>query len=277
VGLLGLIVQIRIQDSLSLDWAFEPENQRAIRLGAAITLGLLAILAVVVSRMSKTSLTSLRMMQDNHSEQATVVNLKRHLTRYSAKELERRTTSLRASIDKLIDMNDSNDQRTNEAVLGTIFSDLAQLEQIGTELENIAQDNDKSPIQHASSIDLPELLADTLLAFYPQFNARGSHVSVTRCGASVVQADAKRLKQVLHVLMQAALQSAQEKDEVKILCERTLVAISLRIHHAHYSCPEEDLSLCQSIINLHKGILSAHPSPDGGLAIIIMLPLQKTA
>ena len=277
VGTLGLIVQIERYDSLSLDWAFEPENQRPIRLGAAITFGLIAILAVLINRINQPSLSALRTMQDDRSEQATTIKIKQQLTSYSARELERTTTSLRASIDQLVIKNDSEVDPARQALLDRLYSDLSYLEQLSADLKNIALDNTESPMPPTDSVDFPELLAETLWFFYPQFNERGAQVAIQRCGTSMVHANAKRLKLVLHTLMQAALKSAQEKDEVTIHCERTLVAVSLRLHHPHYQCPEEDLALCKSIIDLYQGFLSAHVSEAGGLEIAIMLPLQKTA
>lgn len=131
------------------------------------------------------------------------------------------------------------------------------------------------PTQNLDNVDFPELLAGTLSVFYPQFNARGAQVAMKRCGTSIVRANEKRLQQVLNILIHAALESIQENDEITLHCERTLVAVSLRLHHANFQCLEEDLGLCRSIIDLYQGFLSAHISSDGGLEIVIMLPLKK--
>jgi hypothetical protein len=133
VGTLGLIVQIERYDSLSLDWVFEPDNQRPIRLGAAITFGLIAILAVLINRINQPSLSALRTMQDDRSDHATTVKVKRQLTSYSARELERTTTSLRASIDQLVIKNNSEVDPTRQALLDRLYSDLSHLEQLSAD------------------------------------------------------------------------------------------------------------------------------------------------
>jgi signal transduction histidine kinase len=277
VAMLGLIVQLQVHDSLSLDWVFEQDNQKAIRLGVAVTLGLIAILAVSINHLSRTPITALRTMQDDRSEQATAVNVKRQLTSYSARELERKAATLRANIDRLGIKNASESESARQGLQASIYSDLSKLEQLSADLKSIAQDNKELPTQHLDNVDFPELLAGTLSAFYPQFNARGAQVAMKRCGTSIVRANEKRLQQVLNILIHAALESIQENDEVTLHCERTVVAVSLRLHHSHYQCLEEDLGLCKSIIDLYQGFLSAHVSSDGGMEIVIMLPLQKTA
>ena len=122
---------------------------------------------------------------------------------------------------------------------------------------------------------MPELLAESLLDFYQQFNAKGVQISVKRYGTSLVQADPKALQRVFNLLMQAALESAQTQSDVQINCQRTAVAVSVHVHHGHYTCPEEDLALCKSIVEEHGGAFSAYPTQEGGLEAIIMLPLIK--
>ena len=85
------------------------------------------------------------------------------------------------------------------------------------------------------------------------------------------------MQRVINILMQAALESAQTQSDVQINCQRTSVAVSVYFHHGHYSCHEEDLALCKSIVEEHGGAFSAYPTQEGGLEALIMLPLVKAA
>jgi K+-sensing histidine kinase KdpD len=196
---------------------------------------------------------------------------------YSAAKLERAATTLRTDLEGLAE--DSNAQRTpsDNILLDKLRAEILTVERLAAELREIAQHKQGGIQRAAIRVDLPELLAESLLDFYQQFNAKGVQISVKRCGTSLVHADPKAMQRVFNLLMQAALESAQTQSDVQINCQRTAVAVSVHVRHGHYTCPEEDLALCKSIVEEHGGAFSAYPTQEGGLEAIIMLPLIKAA
>lgn len=274
---LGLLVQIQLVGSLSFDWLVAPENQKAVRLAAALTLLTIAVAGVVINRVVTTSLEPLLTTKRDQSSQDKALSSNQVWMNYSAAQLARAATTLRTDLESLA--QDNNAQRTpsNTMLLDKLRAEILTVERLATELREIAQHKQGSIQRTATSVDLPELLAESLLSFYPQFNAKGVQISVKRCGSSIVQADQNAMQRVINILMQAALESAQTQSDVQINCQRTSVAVSVHFHHEHYSCHEEDLALCKSIVQEHGGAFSASPTQTGGLEAVVMLPLIKAA
>ena len=196
---------------------------------------------------------------------------------YSAAQLERAATTLRTDLESLVEDNNAQRTPSNQTLLDNLRAEILTVERLATELREIAQHKQGSIGKSAISVDLPELLAESLLGFYQQFNTKGVQISVKRCGSSIVHADPKAMQRVINILMQAALESAHTQSDVQINCQRTAVAVSVHFHHGHYICPEEDLALCKSIVEEHGGAFSAYPTQAGGLEALVMLPLVKAA
>jgi signal transduction histidine kinase len=275
LGTLGLVVQIELVGSLSFDWLVAPENQKPVRLAAALTLLTIAVAGVVINRVVTTSLAPLLTTKRDQSSQDNALNSNQVWMNYSAAKLERAATTLRTDLESLA--QDSNAQRTpsDKILLDKLRAEILTVERLATDLREIAQHKQRSIGRNTINVDLPELLAESLLDFYQQFNAKGVQISVKRCGTSIVQADPKAIQRVFNLLMQAALESAHPQSEVQINCQRTAVAVSVHVHHGHYTCPEEDLALCKRIVEAHDGAFSAYPTQEGGLEALIMLPLVK--
>jgi signal transduction histidine kinase len=274
---LGLLVQIQLVGSLSFDWLVAPENQKAVRLAAALTLLTIAVAGVVINRVVTTSLEPLLTAKRDVSSQDKALTSNQVWMNYSAAQLERATTTLRTDLESLAEDNNTQRTASNIMLLDKLRAEILTVEQLATELREIAQHKQDTIGRSATSVDLPELLAESLLDFYQQFNAKGVQISVKRCGSSIVQADPKAMQRVINILMQAALESAHPQSEVQINCQRTAVAVSVHVHHGHYTCPEEDLALCKRIVEEHGGAFSAYPTQEGGLEALIMLPLVKAA
>ena len=277
LGTLGLLVQIELVGSLSFDWLVAPENQKTVRLAAALTLLTIAVAGVVINRIITKSLGPLLNAKRDQSSQDKALSSNQIWMNYSAAQLERATTTLRTDLESLA--KDNNAQRTplNTMLLDKLRAEILTVERLATELREIAQHKQGSIQRTAISVDLPELLAESLLGFYQQFNAKGLQISVKRCGSSLVHADPKAMQRVINILMQAALESAQTQSDVQINCQRTAVAVSVHFHHGYYTCPEEDLALCKSIVEEHGGAFSAYPTQAGGLEALVMLPVIKAA
>ena len=277
LGTLGLLVQIELVGSLSFDWLVAPENQKTVRLAAALTLLTIAVAGVVINRIITKSLGPLLNAKRDQSSQDKALSSNQVWMNYSAAKLERAATTLRTDLEGLTE--DSNAQRTpsDKILLDKLRAEILTVERLAAELREIAQHKQGGIQRAAIRVDLPELLAESLLDFYQQFNAKGVQISVKRCGTSLVHADPKAMQRVFNLLMQAALESAQTQSDVQINCQRTAVAVSVHVHHGHYICPEEDLALCKSIVEEHGGAFSAYPTQAGGLEAFIMLPLIKAA
>ena len=277
LGTLGLLVQIELVGSLSFDWLVAPENQKTVRLAAALTLLTIAVAGVVINRIITKSLGPLLNAKRDQSSQDKALSSNQVWMNYSAAKLERAATTLRTDLESLA--KDNNAQRTplNTTLLDKLRTEILTVERLAAELREIAQHKQGSIQRTGISVDLPELLAESLLDFYQQFNAKGVQISVKRCGTSLVQADPKAIQRVFNLLMQAALESAQTQSDVQINCQRTAVAVSVHFHHGHYICSKEDLALCKSIVEAHGGAFSAYPTQAGGLEALVMLPLIKAA
>jgi len=277
LGTLGLLVQIQLVGSLSFEWLVASENQRAVRLAAAFTLLTIAIAGVVINRIVTTSLEPLLTTTREQSSQDKALNSNQVWMNYSAAQLERAATTLRTDLESLAEDNNAQRTPSNQTLLDNLRAEILTVERLATELREIAQHKQGSIGKSAISVDLPELLAESLLGFYQQFNTKGVQISVKRCGSSIVHADPKAMQRVINILMQAALESAHTQSDVQINCQRTSVAVSVHFHHGHYICPEEDLALCKSIVEEHGGAFSAYPTQAGGLEALVMLPLVKAA
>ena len=277
LGTLSLLVQIELVGSLSFDWLVAPENQKTVRLAAALTLLTIAVAGVVINRIITKSLGPLLNAKRDQSSQDKALSSNQVWMNYSAAKLERAATTLQTDLEGLAE--DSNAQRTpsDKILLDKLRTEILTVERLAAELREIAQHKQGSIQRTGISVDLPELLAESLLDFYQQFNAKGVQISVKRCGTSLVQADPKAIQRVISILMQAALESAQTQSDVQINCQRTAVAVSVHFHHGYYTCPEEDLALCKSIVEEHGGAFSAYPTQAGGLEALVMLPLIKAA
>ena len=277
LGTLGLLVQIELVGSLSFDWLVAPENQKTVRLAAAFTLLTIAVAGVGINRVVTTSLEPLLIAKRDQSSKDKALSSNQVWMNYSAAKLERAATTLRTDLEGLAE--DSNAQRTpaDKILLDKLRAEILTVERLAAELREIAQHKQGGIQRTAISVDLPELLAESLLDFYQQFNAKGVQISVNRCGTSLVHADPKAIQRVFNLLMLAALESAQTQSDVQINCQRTAVAVSVHVHHGHYICPEEDLALCKSIVEAHGGAFSAYPTQAGGLEALVMLPLIKAA
>lgn len=277
LGTLGLLVQIELVGSLSFDWLVAPENQKTVRLAAAFTLLTIAVAGVGINRVVTTSLEPLLIAKRDQSSKDKALSSNQVWMNYSAAQLERAATTLRTDLESLA--KDNNAQRTpsNTILLDKLRAEILTVERLATELREIAQHKQGSIGRNSISVDLPELLAESLLDFYQHFNARGVQISVKRCGSSIVHADPKAMQHVFNLLMQAALDSAHTQSDMQVNCQRTSVAVSVHFHHGHYTCPEEDLALCKSIVEQHGGAFSAYPSQEGGLEALVMLPLVKAA
>ena len=277
LGTLGLLVQIELVGSLSFDWLVAPENQKTVRLAAALTLLTIAVAGVVINRIITKSLGPLLNAKRDQSSQDKALSSNQVWMNYSAAKLERAATTLQTDLEGLAE--DSNAQRTpsDKILLDKLRTEILTVERLAAELREIAQHKQGSIQRTGISVDLPELLAESLLDFYQQFNAKGVQISVKRCGTSLVQADPKAIQRVISILMQAALESAQTQSDVQINCQRTAVAVSVHFHHGYYTCPEEDLALCKSIVEEHGGAFSAYPTQAGGLEALVMLPVIKAA
>jgi K+-sensing histidine kinase KdpD len=237
----------------------------------------IAVAGVVINRIITKSLGPLLNAKRDQSSQDKALSSNQIWMNYSAAQLERATTTLRTDLESLA--KDNNAQRTplNTMLLDKLRAEILTVERLATELREIAQHKQGSIQRTAISVDLPELLAESLLGFYQQFNAKGVQISVKRCGSSLVHADPKAMQRVINILMQAALESAQTQSDVQINCQRTAVAVSVHFHHGYYTCPEEDLALCKSIVEEHGGAFSAYPTQAGGLEALVMLPVIKAA
>ena len=277
LGTLGLLVQIELVGSLSFDWLVAPENQKTVRLAAALTLLTIAVAGVVINRVVTTSLEPLMNAKKEQSSQDKALSSNQVWINYSAAQLERAATTLRTDLQSLTEDNNAQRTPSNTILLDKLRAEILTVERLATELREIAQHKQGSIGRTAIRVDLPELLAESLLGFYQQFNAKGVQLSVKRCGSSLVHADPKAMQRVITILMQAALESAQTQSGVQINCQRTSVAVSVHFHHGHYTCPEEDLAVCKSIVEEHGGAFSAYPTQAGGLEALIMLPLVKAA
>ena len=277
LGTLGLLVQIELVGSLSFDWLVAPENQKTVRLAAALTLLTIAVAGVVINRVVTTSLEPLMNAKKEQSSQDKALSSNQVWINYSAAQLERAATTLRTDLQSLTEDNNAQRTPSNTILLDKLRAEILTVERLATELREIAQHKQGDIRKSAIRVDLPELLAESLLGFYQQFNAKGVQLSVKRCGSSLVHADPKAMQRVITILMQAALESAQTQSGVQINCQRTSVAVSVHFHHGHYICPEEDLAVCKSIVEEHGGAFSAYPTQAGGLEALVMLPLVKAA
>ena len=277
LGTLGLLLQIQLVGSLSFDWLVAPENQRAVRLAAAFTLLTIAIAGVVINRVITQSLAPLLTAKIEQSSQDKTLSSNQVWMNYSAAKLERAATTLRTDLESLAEDNNARPIPSNKTLLDNLRAETLAVERLASELREIAQHKQGEIRKSAIRVDLPELLAESLLGFYQQFNAKGVQISVKRCGTSIVHADPKAMQRVFNLLMQAALESAQTQSDVQINCQRTAVAVSVHFHHGHYICPEEDLALCKSIVEEHGGAFSAYPTQAGGLEALVMLPVIKAA
>ncbi len=226
------------------------------------------------------------------SEQA-----RRKLVADISHELRTPLATLQAQLEALEDgihqYNDTSHNRLKEQVsrLGKLVDDLYTL--------SLA---DVGALQyHKNHCDINEILSAVIHSFQPQFEQANIELSFDKlsAGKALIYADEKRLTQLFSNLLQNSLHytDAPGKTRVSgdqtdkhycIIIEDSAPGVALperahlleRLYRADSSRNRQrggaglGLSLCQSIVSAHNGVIKIDESTLGGLKISLQLPVN---
>jgi two-component system sensor histidine kinase BaeS len=152
-----------------------------------------------------------------------------------------------------------------------------------------------------ADVDLDELLQLAVDAFRDSAEQKTISLDYAAPGKTVaLRGDAQRLRQLLHNLLDNAVRYTDPGGSISVTLEKDRQLARLVISDTAPGASEEEcglmfkrlyrldasrnrhsggsglgLAICQNIVKAHGGQISAGPSPEGGVAVTTLLPLQS--
>ncbi len=153
-----------------------------------------------------------------------------------------------------------------------------------------------------SPVDAFETVEAAAESTRAQAKDRGLEISVSGATGHLVNADARRLEQLLLNLLNNSAAYTDAPGRIEISVEAVASLVCIRIEDTHPGIPLEDcerlfeplyrpddsrsrrasgaglgLAICRNIVNAHQGKITASPSKLGGLLIRVELPMWKAS
>jgi two-component system, OmpR family, sensor histidine kinase BaeS len=213
-------------------------------------------------------------------------------------ELRTPLTVLRAEIDSMLD----GLQPLNHAALESLQAEIARLDMLVADLEQLAQSDRGELGLVCKSINVIEALRESVAAFQTRFTQRNIEVE-HNLDAVVVQqiaADRARLQQVFANLLENSLRYTNDGGRLQITTAVVEEHLRLRFDDSAPSVSNDDLvhlfdrfyradasrsrefggaglglSICQRIVAAHGGTMHAAMSPLGGLRMEVHLRINS--
>lgn len=186
--------------------------------------------------------------------------------------------------------------------IDSLYADVLRLSRLVDDLYQLSMADLGALSYKKSPIDAIGLLRDDLNALRPEFERRRIEVVVkNRLGRPVVlNGDPDRLSQLFRNLFNNTLRYTEAPGKLEVHASREDRKLELEFLDSAPAVPEADLphlferffrvevsrsrasggaglglALCREIVEAHNGRILARPSPLGGLAVLIELPLDS--
>lgn len=149
-----------------------------------------------------------------------------------------------------------------------------------------------------SDIVIADLIAEVIESYRHEFNLRRIHLTQSGERDAVVFGDPQRLHQLFSNLLDNSLKYTDMCGRLEVIVRKDRHSLIIDMQDSSPAVPEQDLSrlferlyradssrsrttggaglglsICQNIVEAHRGTISAYPSPLGGLWIQIRLPV----
>jgi two-component system sensor histidine kinase BaeS len=211
-------------------------------------------------------------------------------------ELRTPLAVLRAQIEALQDgVHEAGAQS-----LGRLHDEVLRMTRLVDDLHELARADSHALGLRLEAVRPSEIMQEVLSRFAPRLEASGLRLDDTALGrsADVAMADPDRLRQVFANLMENAIRYTDPGGMISVSETRTTVTILLKVEDSAPGVPDNKLprlferffrvdhsrsrqtggsglglAICRAIIEAHSGTISAAPSPFGGLAVTVALPM----
>ncbi len=215
-------------------------------------------------------------------------------------ELRTPLAVLRAQIEALQDgVHEPSPQS-----LGRLHDEVLRMTRLVDDLHELARADSHALGLRLEPVRPGEIMAEVLSRFAPRREASGLHLDALMLGRSgaVAVADPDRLRQVFTNLLENAICYTDPGGMITVSETRTEEAILLKVEDTAPGVPAGKLprlferffrvdgsrsrqtggsglglAICKAIVEAHAGTISAEPSPLGGLAVTVALPVQAVS
>jgi two-component system sensor histidine kinase BaeS len=221
---------------------------------------------------------------------------RRHWVADTSHELRTPLAVLRAQIEALQDgVHDASPQS-----LGRLHEEVLRMTRLVDDLHELARADSHALNLRLEPVDPGAILTDVVARFAARRQAAGLGLDTAALGASgaTVLADPDRLRQVFANLLENAIRYTDQGGMIRVSNSRMPTAIRLTVEDSAPAVPDTKLprlfdrffrvdssrsrqtggsglglAICKAIIEAHGGTISAAPSPLGGLAVTVALPV----
>ena len=215
-------------------------------------------------------------------------------------ELRTPLAVLRAQIEALQD----GVHQAGTQSLGRLHDEVLRMTRLVDDLHELARADSHALGLRLEAVSPGEIMGEVVSRFAPRCQASGLQLDATALDPSgaVAMADPDRLRQVFANLVENAIRYTDTGGTILVSESRTTAEIVLKVEDTAPGVPESKLprlferffrvdssrsrqtggsglglAICRAIVEAHAGTISAAPSPLGGLAVTVCLPVAAGA
>jgi len=185
--------------------------------------------------------------------------------------------------------------------LGSVRDEVMHLSCLVNDLHNLTMTDSGALAYKMQTVDLNELLVLAIDSFKGGASEKNLEIRFTHPDQRInVLGDEKRLRQLLHNLLDNSVRYTDAGGVISIMLETVKQTVQLTINDTAPGASAEEckqlferlyrlegsrnrnsggsglgLAICRNIVEAHGGQISAEPGPDGGVLITAILPLQS--
>lgn len=211
-------------------------------------------------------------------------------------ELRTPLAVLRGEIEALQD----GVRQATPAAVGSLHTEVLRIGRLVDDLYQLALSDVGALNYRKEEVSLCSVVEAALEAFRSEFERKGIHLTYTRPARDFsVFGDPERLHQLFANLLENSLRYTDAEGRLEIALEKGKGALMLTFRDSAPGVPAADLerlfdrlyrvegsrsrasggaglglSICRNIAEAHGGTITAAPSPLGGLAVTVALPLE---
>lgn len=213
-------------------------------------------------------------------------------------ELRTPLAVLRAEVEALQDGIHQADENT----LGVLHTQVMALQKLVDDLHQLARSDEGLPAFDMTPVEVAGLLESVVESFHERFRRAEISAQVKRPETEVwLLGDAGQLRRLFGNLLENSLRYTDGPGTLDLECKVVDHKVQLIFQDSAPGVPEGDLNrlferfyrveasrsrerggsglglaICQSIVEAHQGTIAAHPSPLGGVRIVVELPCPKS-
>jgi nitrogen fixation/metabolism regulation signal transduction histidine kinase len=218
------------------------------------------------------------------------------MARRLAHEIKNPLTPIQLSAErirrKFLDRMSETDAKLLDRATRTIVHQVDAMK----DMVNAFSEYARAPQMHPSPVDINDLVRDVTDMYRADRVRAGINLELDP-SAPIIEADAGRMRQLLHNLLKNAFEAIHDKGEVTVITrchdQADCSFLELRVEDTGPGIPQEildhlgepyvtskpkgtglGLAIVKKIVEEHGGIVWAENRPKGGAAVIIQLPMS---